>query len=156
MKKLYEYVSFSIAIIFTMTEILLLFILGAEMKMNLFNLIICCIAIVSWLVFIVIFWRVRQIKKNPVYINAKLIPESVHVIPFFRQFLIKTVVAYHDPQTEKITLYRGICMGVWLEYQALKKGKRMEVRVVYDAEHPRNYQVLLDEVLKSIKIEELL
>lgn len=152
MKKLYEYASFSIAIVFTMTEILLLFILGTEMKMNFFNLIVCGIAMVSWLVFIIIFWRVRQIKKNPVYINAKLIPESVHAIPFFRQFLIKTVVAYHDPQTGKTTLYKGTCMGVWLEYQALKKGEKIGVRVVYDAKHPRNYQVLLDEVVKSIKI----
>lgn len=152
MKKLYEYASFSVAMVFTMAEILLSFILGKEMKINIFNLIVCCIAIVSWLIFIVIYWRVRQIKKNPVYINAELIPELTHAIPFFRHFLIKTVVTYYDSKTEKTTLYKGTCMGVWLEYQALKKGKKIGVRVIYDAKRPHNYQVLLDEVLKSIKI----
>lgn len=152
MKKLYEYVSFSLALIFTGTELLLLFILGEEMKMNIFNLIVSCIALISWIVLVVIYWKVRRIKKNPIYIHGELVPELVRVIPFFREYIIKVTITHFNPQTGKTTLYKGSAKCVWRQYQAVRNGEHILVRIVYDAKHPSNYQVLLEEALKNIKI----
>lgn len=152
MKKLYEYVSFSLALIFTGTELLLLFILGKEMELNIFNLLVSCMALISWLVFAVIYWKVRRIRKNPVYIYGELVPELVRVIPFLREYIIKATITHFDPQTGKTTLYKGSAKCVWRQYQAVKNGEHILVRIVYDAKHPNNYQVLLEEALKNIKI----
>lgn len=152
MKKLYEYVSFLCALIFTGTELLLLFILREEMKMNIFNLIVCCLAVISWLVFAVIYGRVRRIKKNPVYIHGELVPGLVRVIPFFQEYIMKATITHFDPQTGKTTLYKGSAQCVWRQYQAVRNGEHILVRIVYDAKHPSNYQVLLDEALKNVKI----
>lgn len=151
MKKIYEYTSFEIAVLFTASEVVYL-LLVKKIEFNLFNLIVCSITISSWLVFSVIYGRVKRIKNNPVYIYGKLIPESVRLIPFLRYSLIKATVIYYDPHTDKTTLYKGTCSVVWLEYQALKNGSDIFVRVVYDAKNPNNYQVLLEEALKDIKI----
>lgn len=152
MKKLYEYVSFSSALICTETELLLLFILREEMKMNIFNLIVSCIAIISWIIFAFIYRKVRRIKKNPVYIHGELVPELVRVIPFFREYIMKATITHFDLQTGKTTLYKGSAKCVWRQYQAVRNGEHILVRIVYDAKHPRNYQVLLDEALKTVKI----
>lgn len=149
MKKIYEYSSFTIAFVFTASQLVILVALG-EIEMNFFNLISCCIAIISWLVFVTVYWKSQQIKRNAVYINAELVPESVRVIPFFREFIIKVVVAYFDPQTGKTTLYKGSTTGYWRQYQTLKNGEKILVRVVYDAKNPSNYQVLLREALIKI------
>lgn len=149
MKKIYEYTSFEIAVLFTASEIFYL-LLVKKIEFNLFNLIVCSIAISSWLVFAAVYWRSQQIKRNAVYINAELVPESVRVIPSFREFIIKVVVAYFDPQTGKTTLYKGSTTGYWRQYQTLKNGEKILVRVVYDAKNPSNYQVLLREALIKI------
>ena len=153
MKKLYEYVSFDMAVLFTVPGIICLIdVFREEMMFDIVVLIVCCIAVVSWLVFAVIYWRVRRLKKNPVYIHGELVPELVRVIPFFREYIIKATITHFDPQTGKTTLYKGIAMGVWRQYQALRNGEHILVRVVYDEKHPRTYQVLLEEALKNVNI----
>ena len=149
MKKIYEYSSFTIAFVFTASQLVILVALG-EIEMSFFNLVSWCIAVISWLVFVTVYWKSQQIKRNAVYINAELVPESVRVIPFFREFIIKVVVAYFDPQTGKTTLYKGSTTGYWRQYQTLKNGEKILVRVVYDAKNPSNYQVLLREALIKI------
>lgn len=151
MKKIYEYVSFDMAVLFTVPGIMCLIdVFREKMVFDIVVLIVCCVAVVSWIVFATIYWKVRRIKKNPIYINTELVPQSVRVIPFFREFIIKVVVAYFDPHTGKTTLYKGSTTGHWRQYQTLKNGEKILVRVVYDAKNPNNYQVLLREALIKI------
>lgn len=153
MKKLYEYVSFDMAVLFTVPGILFLIdVFQEKMIFDIVILIVCSIALISWIIFAFIYGKVRQIKKNPIYIHGELVPELVRVIPFFREYIIKATITHFDPQTGKTTLYKGSAQCVWRQYQAVRNGEHILVRIVYDAKHPRNYQVLLDEALKTVKI----
>lgn len=158
MKKIYEYISFHIAVHASVMLIFFIVIYIISIREMFVLLLITCFAIfsiVTWIIMLKIYKKEKQCIDELYYVEAVVLPSTIKIIPFFKYARIISVdIIYYKPDTEETLLFKNSSVIMHDDVKLLRflmgKKNKIPIRLGYNPNNPKEKIILFNDSLKRM------